>query len=63
VSVINENDIVEISELVAGTRVGCTSPDQITLHKSAGVAVQDATAATLVLATARRAGAGRELSL
>jgi alanine dehydrogenase len=61
--VIRENDIVEIGELVTGTRLGRTSPDQLTLYKSVGVAVQDATAATLVLAAARRAGAGRELSL
>ncbi|MGZ4648767.1 MAG: ornithine cyclodeaminase family protein [Blastococcus sp.] len=61
--VISENDIVEIGELVAGTRSGRTSPDLITLYKSVGVAVQDATAATLVLAAAHRAGVGRELSL
>ncbi|MGZ4541466.1 MAG: ornithine cyclodeaminase family protein [Blastococcus sp.] len=61
--VISENDIVELGELVAGTRSGRTSPDLITLYKSVGVAVQDATAATLVLAAAHRAGVGRELSL
>jgi len=61
--VISENDIVEIGELVAGTRSGRASPDLITLYKSVGVAVQDATAATLVLAAARRAGVGRDLSL
>jgi ornithine cyclodeaminase/alanine dehydrogenase-like protein (mu-crystallin family) len=61
--IISENDIVEIGELVAGTRSGRTSADQITLYKSVGVAVQDATAATLVLAAARRTGAGRELSI
>jgi alanine dehydrogenase len=60
---ISADDIVEIGELVAGTRSGRTSADQITLYKSVGVAVQDATAATLVLAAARRAGTGRELSL
>ena len=61
--VISENDIVEIGELVAGTRSGRASPDLITLYNSVGVAVQDATAATLVLAAARRAGVGRDLSL
>jgi alanine dehydrogenase len=58
-----EDSIVELGELVAGTRPGRASPDQITLYKSVGVAVQDATAATLVLAAAHRAGAGRELPL
>jgi alanine dehydrogenase len=60
---IAEDHIVELGELVAGTREGRTSPDQITLYKSVGVAVQDATAATLVLAAARRAGAGRDLTV
>jgi ornithine cyclodeaminase len=61
--VLAEEDIVELGELVAGTRPGRVSPDQITLYKSVGVAVQDATAATLVLAAAHRAGVGRELAL
>jgi ornithine cyclodeaminase/alanine dehydrogenase-like protein (mu-crystallin family) len=58
---LTEDRIVELGELVTGARPGRTSADQITLYKSVGVAVQDATAATLVLAAARAAGAGREL--
>jgi hypothetical protein len=60
---IADEHIVELGELVAGTREGRASPDQITLYKSVGVAVQDATAATLVLAAARRAGAGRDMTV
>ncbi|MCW2619004.1 MAG: ornithine cyclodeaminase, partial [Modestobacter sp.] len=60
---ITGDQLTEIGELVAGTRPGRTSPDQLTLYKSVGVAVQDATAATLVLAAAREAGAGRHLSV
>jgi alanine dehydrogenase len=52
----------ELGELVAGTARGPASPDQITLYKSVGVAVQDAAAASLVLRAARAAGAGHELA-
>jgi alanine dehydrogenase len=61
---ITESHIrAELGELVAGTAGGRTSPDQITLYKSVGVAVQDAAAASLVLAAARAAGVGQELAL
>jgi ornithine cyclodeaminase/alanine dehydrogenase-like protein (mu-crystallin family) len=57
------DDAVELGELVAGTRQGRTSPEQITLYKSVGVAVQDAAAAALVLAAARERSVGREIEL
>ena len=63
------NDLVgvevqaEIGEVLAGTRPGRTSPQDITLYKSVGVAVQDATAARLVYDAARRQGAGRDVTL
>jgi ornithine cyclodeaminase len=53
----------EIGELVARTRPGRTTPDQITLYKSVGVAVQDAAAAALVLAAALERGAGTRITL
>jgi ornithine cyclodeaminase/alanine dehydrogenase-like protein (mu-crystallin family) len=53
----------ELGELVSGARPGRTSPEQITLYKSVGVAVQDAAAATLVLAAARERSVGREIEL
>jgi alanine dehydrogenase len=53
----------EIGELVAGTRPGRAGPEQITLYKSVGVAVQDAAAAALVLAAAREQGTGREIEI
>ena len=53
----------ELGELVSGSKPGRTSPDQLTLYKSVGVAVQDAAAAALVIASAKRTGAGQELAL
>jgi ornithine cyclodeaminase/alanine dehydrogenase-like protein (mu-crystallin family) len=51
----------EVGELVSGSRPGRTSPDQITLYKSVGVAVQDAAAANLVLQAARARRMGKEV--
>src|ERR671934_161351 len=53
----------EIGELVAGTRPGRTSPEEVTLYKSVGVAAQDAAAAALVLEAARASGVGTEVQL
>lgn len=53
----------ELGELVAGTKPGRTSPEQITLYKSVGNAVEDAAAAALALAEARRRGRGREVGI
>jgi len=53
----------EIGEIVSGTRPGRTAPDEITLYKSVGVAVQDAVAAQLVYDAARARGIGREVPL
>jgi ornithine cyclodeaminase len=53
----------ELGELVAGTRPGRSSRDEITLYKSVGVAVQDAAAAALVLAAARQRSVGQEIEL
>lgn len=53
----------ELGELVAGTKPGRTSPDQITLYKSVGVAVQDAVAASLVVTAAREQSLGTDITL
>jgi alanine dehydrogenase len=57
------SEVVELGELVAGSKPGRTSPEQISLYKSVGVAVQDAAAAALVLAAARERSVGREIEL
>ena len=53
----------EIGELISGAKTGRTSPEQITLYKSVGVAVQDGVVAHLVLEAARRKGVGREFEI
>ena len=55
--------VVELGEVIAGTAVGRSSDEEITLYKSVGVAVQDLAAAALVLAAARERGAGQEIEL
>jgi alanine dehydrogenase len=54
---------VELGELVAGTRPGRTSREQITVYKSMGHAAEDAAAARLVYERALREGAGTEVDL
>jgi ornithine cyclodeaminase len=58
---LDRDGVVEIGELVAGTRAGRTDDAQITVYRSLGVAVQDAVAAGIVLEAARRTGAGAEV--
>ncbi len=53
----------EIGEIVAGLKPGRTTPEEITLFKSVGVAVQDVAAAAQVLAAAERRGLGSVVAL
>lgn len=53
----------EIGELLDASKPGRTTPAEITLYKSVGVAVQDGVAAALVLRAAREHGVGREIEL
>ncbi|MBI3158565.1 MAG: ornithine cyclodeaminase family protein [Chloroflexi bacterium] len=55
-------DIAELGEILTGTAAGRTNDRQITFFKSVGVAVQDAAAARLALANARRLGLGTEVA-
>jgi ornithine cyclodeaminase/alanine dehydrogenase-like protein (mu-crystallin family) len=55
--------LTEIGEVLAGQRPGRTSPEELTIYKSTGHAVEDAAAARLVFDRARTSGAGIELPL
>jgi alanine dehydrogenase len=62
--VIAEDHVgTELGELVAGTKPGRTSSEQITLYKSVGIAAEDAAAARMVLDAAEAAGRGVEFEL
>jgi alanine dehydrogenase len=58
-----EHISVELGELFLGVHPGRTSPDQLTLFKSVGVAVEDLAAASLVVKAARARGVGRSIGL
>ncbi|MGY1636277.1 ornithine cyclodeaminase family protein [Geodermatophilus sp. SYSU D00742] len=60
---IAPDETAELGELVEGRRPGRTSPGQLTLYKSVGVAVQDTAAAALVYAAACRRGVGHRITL
>ncbi len=58
----NEEHIhAELGEIVLGRKAGRRSPEEITLFKSVGVAVQDALAAQVALRNADTMGIGREV--
>jgi ornithine cyclodeaminase/alanine dehydrogenase-like protein (mu-crystallin family) len=53
----------EIGELLLGRCAGRTSPEEITVFKSLGLAVEDLAAAQLAAARAREAGRGTWVEL
>jgi ornithine cyclodeaminase/alanine dehydrogenase-like protein (mu-crystallin family) len=55
--------LAEIGEVVAGAHPGRGGPQEITLFKSLGLAVEDVAAAELVYARARAEGAGTWVEL
>jgi ornithine cyclodeaminase/alanine dehydrogenase-like protein (mu-crystallin family) len=53
----------ELGEVVAGKAPGRRSPEEVTVYKSMGHAVEDLAAAALVYGRARRLGAGQTVAL
>jgi alanine dehydrogenase len=53
---------VELGEVLAGTKLGRTADDQVTLYKSMGNAMEDMVVANLVYETALARGVGVELA-
>jgi alanine dehydrogenase len=60
---LDAGSAVELGEILAGTHEGRTAPDQITVYKSMGHAVEDAAAAGLVYRQALEQGVGTEVQL
>jgi ornithine cyclodeaminase/alanine dehydrogenase-like protein (mu-crystallin family) len=61
--VIRPDDLVELGELVGGTRPGRSGPDQVILFKSVGFAAADLAAGQEVYRMARERGLGVEVGL
>ncbi|MCX7681086.1 MAG: hypothetical protein N2508_03820 [Anaerolineae bacterium] len=62
--VISESHLwAELGEVAAGIKAGRVSPEEVTVFKSVGVAVQDVAAAGAVLEAARELGLGIEVAL
>jgi alanine dehydrogenase len=57
------HDAVELGELVRGYHPGRTAPEQVTLYKSVGVALEDDAAAALALRGAEARGLGAVVDL
>lgn len=53
----------ELGEVVSGQKAGRTSPDQVTVYKSVGVAIQDMAVGNMVYRKALEAGAGARVEL
>jgi ornithine cyclodeaminase/alanine dehydrogenase len=61
---INENHLHgEIGEVLAGVKAGRSSPDEITLYKSVGIAIQDVATANLVYHKALQQGVGTTVEI
>jgi ornithine cyclodeaminase len=60
---LTREELIGLGDVLAGREPGRVGPDDLIYYNSTGVGVQDAAAATAVLARARRERIGRHLSL
>jgi alanine dehydrogenase len=60
---LDPSDAVELGELVAGTRPGRESDEDLTVYKSMGSVVEDLAAADVVIRRAEALGVGRRIAL
>jgi ornithine cyclodeaminase len=62
-AISEEHVLAELGDLLAGRAAGRRSPDDITLFKSLGLAIEDVAAAHVVYRNAERLGAGTRMEL
>lgn len=60
---IHAGGLTELGEVIAGTRAGRTTPEQVTLFESQGMAIQDLVIAAELLRLARSQGLGSEVKI
>jgi len=60
---LHAGSLVEIGEVIAGTRKGRTRADQTTLFESQGMAIQDLIIAAELAKLARAQGVGKDIEL
>jgi ornithine cyclodeaminase len=58
---LHEGQLVELGEIIAGSRPGRASPEQVTLFESQGMAIQDIALARRLFALATERGLGQAL--
>jgi ornithine cyclodeaminase len=58
---LSERQMVELGDVIIGRHPGRTSPEQITIFESQGMAIQDIAVAVRLEAMAREQGLGVEL--
>ncbi len=61
--VVKKENVVELSEIVAGKKKGRTSPSQVTLFKSQGSGLQDVASAVRIYEQAVKQGRGKEVGV
>jgi ornithine cyclodeaminase/alanine dehydrogenase len=62
-AITRDHVYASLGDIVAGLKVGRESPEEITVFKSVGLAVQDAASAARVYELARAAGVGTEIEI
>jgi len=60
---LSPDDLVEIGEVIGGSKPGRATDEELTLYKSVGIAVMDAAAAALVVRAAGEQGRGQVIEL